>query len=91
MTSDNPAEEELTSYKSFSVALEQLAMLLRTEVKRTWSATLTPELIESSTPVHTMLNSIEQVAKLLRSQVRSAKGKKHTWRSARRSKSVKKK
>ncbi len=82
MKKDQPiSDEEDLPEKSFSVAFEQMAQLLRTELKMKEKAT---KVIPSSALPPSFRNSIEQIAKLLRSEVRSAKPmKKRSWKKFR--------
>jgi hypothetical protein len=73
MPHTSPAQE-----KSFTAALEQVALLLRTELKL--KDRDTKVLKESSAPA-SFNKSIVQIAKLLRTQVRAGKSiKKRSWK-----------
>ena len=64
--------------KSFSVAIKQMAQLLRSEVKLKERGT---RVLCSSSLHVSFKNSLERIAKLLRSQVHSTQSpKKRTWK-----------
>ncbi|MBS0603662.1 MAG: hypothetical protein JSS60_01350 [Verrucomicrobia bacterium] len=68
-----------TQERSFTVALEQMAQFLRTEVKLKDRNT---KVLSSSANPTSFNNSIEQIAKLLRTQIQSQKTpKKRSWKS----------
>ena len=67
-----------TPEKSFSAAIEQMAQLLRTQVKLKDRKTkvLLPSAFSAS-----FNNTLEQIARLLQSQIRTLKApKKRTWK-----------
>jgi hypothetical protein len=72
-SSFNNELKENQSAKSFTAAIEQMAQLLRSQVKLKERVTLT-----SSTSIN---NTVHQVAKLLRSAIPMAKApKKRAWK-----------
>ena len=76
-----------TQEKSFSVALEQIAQLLRTEVKLKDRDT---KVLSSSSMPHSFNIAIGQIAKLLRTQVHVAKPTKtRSWKAASKDKKTK--
>lgn len=78
MKKDQP---DLVPEKSFSVAFEQMAKLLRSEVKMKERSA---KVIPTSSLSRSFRNSIEQIAKLLRSEIRAPKpGKKRSWKKHR--------
>jgi hypothetical protein len=73
LNSENPSSD--LPNKSFSVAFEQMAKLLRSEIKMKDRSTQ----VLSSNPLPTSFaNAFKQIAKLLRSEVRSSK--KRSWK-----------
>jgi hypothetical protein len=69
------------SYKSFSVAFEQMAQLLRSEVKMKDRAT---KVLSSNALSVSFTNSFKQIAKLLRSEARPSKKRSWTKHSSKR-------
>ncbi len=66
--------------KSFGAAFEQMAKLLRSEVKMKERST---KVLPSSSLPPSFRNSIEQIAKLLRSEIQVTKpAKKRTWKKS---------
>lgn len=75
---EQPSDPSSKPEKSFSVAIEQMAQLLRSEVKLKERGT---RVLCSSSLHVSFKNSLERIAKLLRSQVHSAQSpKKPTWK-----------
>ena len=78
MKKGRPDESSSKPEKSFSVAIKQMAQLLRTEVKLKERGTR----VLSSSSLHVLFkNSLERIAKLLRSQIHSTQSpKKRSWK-----------
>ncbi len=72
-TSEKPPSD--FSEKSFSVAFEQMAKLLRSEIKLKERAT---KVLSSNSLPASFINSFKQIAKLLRSEVHPPK--KRSWK-----------
>ncbi len=81
----NPSPEKgLTHKKSFVVALEQMAQLLRSEVKLKDRKT---QILSASSPSGSLNIAIIKIARLLRNQVHSLKvHPKRSWSSSHESK-----
>ena len=76
MNNFSQSDERDTPKKSLNVAIEQVAKLLRTEVKTTTTLKMKrrqAQLISLQALGPSMRNSIEQIAKLLRTQIQKAK------------------
>jgi hypothetical protein len=70
--------------KSFSVAFEQMAQLLRTEVKMKDRQT---KILSSSSLSPSFNHSLKQIAKLLRTEAQAVKTpKKRSWKNVRKNK-----
>ncbi len=84
----DPPDKQPTGEKSFSVALEQVAQLLRTEVKLKDRKT---KVLSSSSLSTSLQNLVGQVAKLIRTEIHDAESsKKRSWTSTSKAGSKKK-
>jgi len=79
MKKELPPPRKTAQEKSFRVAIEQMAKLLRTEVKLKDRAT---KVLKEETTPSSFNHKIAQIAKLLRTQVKTLSSKKRTWKKA---------
>ena len=74
----NPKKAKSPPEKSFTVAIEQMAQLLRSQVKLKDRST---KIVKTSALPKSFKNAFEQIAQLLRKEVRTLKEpKKRSWK-----------